>query len=354
MAATASAEGPAGAAAGAFSALGSGAAAGAGAAAALASTTSALTIRPCGPEPVIWARSSPFSAAIRRARGEAKMRSPLSSLGAAGAGVSDSVTGEALPSPEPSCSFGCGSGSLAVCAPSASLSISSALSPSSSSSAIGVFTFTASLPSATRILPMVPSSTASNSIVALSVSISASRSPELTSSPSLTNHLARVPSSMVGDRAGMSISVGIALVSLPVGHLAHGLEHFVGRGQRHFLQVGGIGHGHVLAGAVDHRRIEPVEGPFHQHRRDVVADGTDRPAFLDGDAAVGLSHARDHGVVVDGTQGAQVDHLGLDPVLRKLFGRFHRVGHADAEADDGYVTPLAPDTGLAEGHGEII
>ena len=74
---------------------------------------------------------------------------------------------------------------------------------------MGVFTFTPSLPSDTMILPIVPSSTASNSIVALSVSISARMSPEATVSPSLTSHFASVPSSMVGDSAGMSISVGI-------------------------------------------------------------------------------------------------------------------------------------------------
>src|SRR3546814_12609447 len=47
-------------------------------------------------------------------------------------------------------------------------------------------TFTPSEPTATRILATVPSSTASNSIVALTVSISASRSPEETVSPSFT------------------------------------------------------------------------------------------------------------------------------------------------------------------------
>ena len=54
---------------------------------------------------------------------------------------------------------------------------------------------------------MTPSSTASTSIVALSVSISAIKSPELTSSPSLTNHLAKVPSSIVGLRAGIKILI---------------------------------------------------------------------------------------------------------------------------------------------------
>src|SRR5665213_1330491 len=52
---------------------------------------------------------------------------------------------------------------------------------------------------------MRPSSTASNSIVALSVSISARMSPDFTVSPSLTSHLASLPSSIVGESAGMRI-----------------------------------------------------------------------------------------------------------------------------------------------------
>ena len=70
-------------------------------------------------------------------------------------------------------------------------------------------TFTPSVPSSTWIEASVPSSTASNSIVALSVSISAMMSPASTLSPGLTSHLASVPSSMVGDRAGILIGVGM-------------------------------------------------------------------------------------------------------------------------------------------------
>ena len=81
--------------------------------------------------------------------------------------------------------------------------MSSALSPSSRRTAMGALTFTPSVPSSTRIFPITPSSTASNSIVALSVSISARMSPALTVSPSLTSHLASVPSSMVGLSAGI-------------------------------------------------------------------------------------------------------------------------------------------------------
>ena len=58
-----------------------------------------------------------------------------------------------------------------------------ASSPFAASTAIGVFTATPSVPSSTRICASLPSSTASTSIVALSVSISAITSPACTSSP---------------------------------------------------------------------------------------------------------------------------------------------------------------------------
>ena len=83
------------------------------------------------------------------------------------------------------------------------------LSPSSSKTAMAELTATLAVPSAINSLPIIPSSTASNSIVALSVSISARISPELTLSPSATSHLARVPSSIVGDSAGIKISIAM-------------------------------------------------------------------------------------------------------------------------------------------------
>ena len=83
-------------------------------------------------------------------------------------------------------------------------------SPSPRITAIGVLTATSAVPSGTRILPSVPSSAASTSIVALSVSISAMTSPDLTVSPSFLSHLARLPFSIVGDSAGMRTSVGMS------------------------------------------------------------------------------------------------------------------------------------------------
>src|SRR4051812_48820725 len=44
-----------------------------------------MTIRPCGPEPVRVATSTPLSAATARARGEARTRSPEVLFGAGGA-----------------------------------------------------------------------------------------------------------------------------------------------------------------------------------------------------------------------------------------------------------------------------
>ena len=87
--------------------------------------------------------------------------------------------------------------------------MSLALSPSSSNMAITAFTFTCWVPAGTKIWPILPSSMASTSIVALSVSISAITSPERTSSPSATSHFASVPSSMVGDKAGILISMAM-------------------------------------------------------------------------------------------------------------------------------------------------
>ena len=79
-----------------------------------------------------------------------------------------------LPAPAPAPAFG---GAAASAGAGGRRRRPTASSPSPAISAITVPTFTSSVPSATRIFAIVPSSTASNSIVALSVSISASMSP---------------------------------------------------------------------------------------------------------------------------------------------------------------------------------
>jgi hypothetical protein len=82
-------------------------------------------------------------------------------------------------------------------------------SPSSAITAIGVLTATLSVPFGTKIFASVPSSIASTSMVALSVSISAMTSPERTASPSFFSHFASLPCSIVGESAGMRMFVAI-------------------------------------------------------------------------------------------------------------------------------------------------
>ena len=97
----------------------------------------------------------------------------------------------------------------AACALAALAAAALTSSPSPASTAITALTGTSCVPSGTTILASVPSSTASTSMVALSVSISAITSPDLTLSPSFFSHLARLPFSMVGDSAGMRMLVGM-------------------------------------------------------------------------------------------------------------------------------------------------
>jgi len=170
----------AGAATGVGAAVGAdaGAEAGAGARAVPAGTASrsALTIRPWGPDPLTAPRSIPCACASRRARGLAFTRSPSGETGAGGgaaAGASALATGSARGAL--SAGFAAGAGAAFA---GAGAEVASSSSPVIS--AITVPTFTASDPSGITIFETVPSSTASNSIVALSVSISARRSPERT------------------------------------------------------------------------------------------------------------------------------------------------------------------------------
>src|SRR5258707_1188320 len=103
-----------------------------------------------------------------------------------------------------------------------------AASPSARMVAIGVLTATSLVPSGTRIFPSTPSSIASTSMVALSVSISAMTSPGFTGSPSCFSHLARLPFSIVGDKAGIKTWMGMGLLE-PGARLLHDVGIELGR-----------------------------------------------------------------------------------------------------------------------------
>ena len=69
-------------------------------------------------------------------------------------------------------------------------------------------------PAGTRILRRTPAPRASISMLALSVSISASTSPTFTGSPSFLLHLTMVPSSMVGESLARTTFVTVILFEL--------------------------------------------------------------------------------------------------------------------------------------------
>src|SRR5579872_6607643 len=214
------------------------------------------------------------------------------------------------------------------------LARSAALSPSARMVAIGVLTATSAVPSGIRILPSVPSSVASYSIVALSVSISAITSPDLIVSPSFLSHLTRLPFSIVGDSAGMRILAGIAL---PVTDGLRRLDHFGDGWQRQFFQIGGVWHRHVLARNARDRRIEIVESLLHQARGNLRADAGLCPALFHGDAAAGFLHRGDNRLGIHRPDGAQIDDLGIDPGGGEFLRCLERVGHSHRPGDDGDV-----------------
>src|SRR4029079_12334438 len=122
------------------------------------------------------------------------------------------------------------------------------------------FTFTPSAPSGTTIWPILPSSTASTSMVALSVSISQITWPDFTASPAFTCHLASLPSVMVGDSAGIRMLIDIAGPrASAIADRAGGLDDILRLRQRHLLEVGGVRRRDFEARHAFHRRVQPVE-----------------------------------------------------------------------------------------------
>src|ERR1700733_14149417 len=201
--------------------------------------------------------------------------------------------------------------------------------------AIGSFTLTPSVPSVTRILPSTPSSTASTSIVALSVSISAITSPARTFSPSFLSQRDRVPSVIVGDSAGIRMLV--AMSCSPSDDLLHGVDHPFGLRQRGFFQIGGVGQRHIEPVHAHRRRVQPVECVLDYLHPDLRADAREWPAFLHRYEAGGLLHAFHNGGGVEWTQRAKVYHLRLDALFSKRLGCLHRHADHDAERDDRHM-----------------
>src|SRR6266436_5730974 len=216
----------------------------------LAASTSCAMTRPCGPVPAMRAISRPAALARRRASGEAKMR-PRPFTGGAGAACDagiDMPRAGGRDGGGAAGGFVAGAGGLDALGFAAGATATAVFtsSPSAASTAMGALTATSAVPSGTRIFAITPSSIASYSMVALSVSISARMSPALTWSPSFLSHLAMLPFSMVGDSAGIRMLIGINPPSA-FGRRAlaarNGFRGGFGFGPRLNLRLGARSHG---------------------------------------------------------------------------------------------------------------
>ena len=159
-------------------------------------TTSSSTIRPPGPVPVMVERSIPRSAARVFARGETMTRVPCGLAGEVGAGPAAGGMLVLVPPPT--------DGAAVIVSVNAEV-ISSSAPPMTP---INVPDITVA-PFCTRILRRIPEAKASRSMMALSVSISASASPACTESPSRFFQARRTPSSIVSVNFGITTRLAI-------------------------------------------------------------------------------------------------------------------------------------------------
>src|SRR5215203_1385102 len=318
----------------------------------IAARTSRSTMRPAGPEPSIFERSRSFSSASLRTMGEAlKCPSALpsascspvsfSASSSSGASVSVAVAWTPPPSSSPP-------SSASSSAPPSLRSGTS--SPSPWINAIASPTGT-SWPSSAISCASVPASSASSSIVTLSVSISAIGSPSETSSPSLLSHLRRVPSSIASPILGIMTSgtLLLLLIQNPAGRVGNLLL----AGECHQLEVARVrsrdfGTAHALYGGV-----EIVEGPILDDRRHLARHPEPPPLLLDRHGPMRLLHRLDDGVLVERPQGSQVYDLGLEAVLRQCVSGPQAQVDLPAVGYEGNVGAFAGDARLAEGYGVV-
>src|SRR4029078_4858538 len=183
-----------------------------------ARSTSAATIRPCGPEPEIRVRSMPRSPARRRASGVTvvplasfagpKFRSGVrtawnGSIGGAGRGIGVEWTAAGTERGGATGAFG---GELAAAG--------AAAAPTPEITATTAATLATS-PTLKRISVSVPLVVDGTSIDVLSVSISNRLSPGFTASPADLNHLLILPSATVSPSCGIRTSIYFPVLSWP-------------------------------------------------------------------------------------------------------------------------------------------
>src|SRR5437588_920448 len=360
-------------------------------------STSSFVMRPPGPDPVTRLRSTPCSSARRRATGETRCRSPSCcsagrriTFSAACAAAPTSVRSSGPPcgycSPPPasgpaSCFFALVAIAFSACATCASALVACGLG----ASAAGAFPFcsgspasgcpfgaagfsacdeaspsppisamTAPIgalsPSGTTILLSLPEAYASTSMLALSLSISTSGSPFLTSSPSFFSQRRILPVSIESDRRGIwTLAIGAGLLVLSE-HGPGGYDHVGLAGEGNLLQPLVVGRWDFRGADSGDRGIEVVERFLIDAAGDLRAHAIGAPAFLDGDQPAGLLDRLDHGGHVERTQRPHIDHFGADAPLLELGGGVHGDDQHPRMRADGDVVAGSLDVVLVQRH----
>src|SRR5215472_18802502 len=239
--------------------------------------------------------------------------------------------------------------SITARASAAAASRSSSLTSGGAISAMVLLTGTSSPTRATR-RRTVPASAASSVPAILSVSMSASSSPTLTSSPSATiqpvilpscidrPHLgmvtATIRSPVTGPAPGRNVAEnspqeppGTPLSPRPPGHRLHGVGDALGVRDIEVLERVRERDRRVRRGHHLDRGLQRAERLLGHERRDVGGDRAPRVGLVHHHDPAGALDTLQHGVLVQRAGGAQVDHLALDPVGRELLGRRERGVH---------------------------
>src|SRR5215212_6706050 len=125
-------------------------------------------------------------------------------------------------------------------------------------------------------------------MLALSVSISTSGSPRVTSPPSSTSHLSTVPSSIESERRGIVTSLANASPLEVAEGGERRLHDVLLVRERRLLEWLRIRHRDVGAGHALNGRVQPVERLLLDQRRQVRSHATVRPALLDDHRTVRL------------------------------------------------------------------
>ena len=108
------------------------------------------------------------------------------------------------------------------------------------------------------------------------------------------------------------------------------------------------GIGTSTAATRGHRGVEVVERALGDPRGDLCGHADAAPPFVDDDGPVGARDRGEHRRIVERAKRAQIDDLGLDSVRREQVGRLEARGEAAAVGDDREVGARATDGGAVE------